>query len=373
MTRVYGTLLKRQEFDPGADGGLGGLELEYVQAIDYGLFDSDDVNEEVIQNQIFIIPFDYDAKSYIVDLIKAWELDTFIEFGSINVGPTNSPTIAPIAPPDSTPLSRAAIGSISACIVLSACLVVAFLFWDRHRKEKVYMQAHARDFETMEYDNAGQPIDWRNPYSPTAPTLNGSPSRSHGGGSPPAQDRAATTRSNSPQTTVSTVLAATPTGPADSSGQSGSSKHSRGGSSRTGSSIPGIPRIPGRQGQSTGTNNFRSSSGGSGGQVFGMLSNDHSRRISDVTDLTSSDFAGGRSDRGSDGLPDGANMLATLPTISDERYGHGTPWSPVYIAEEDYVTSGSQDEESNVVSARGDMNKLGNSMSGFQMEVQDLE
>jgi hypothetical protein len=371
VSRVYGTLVKTQAFTSTTDG-WGRLEIEYVQAIDYGLFETEGVNEDAIRNQIFVTPFEYDAQSYIVDLITTWDLDEWVELVGINVGPTESPTPAPTRPPthpEDEGLSERAIRWISASIVLASILVVTFLFWDRHHKEKVYMQAHARDFETMEYDNAGQPIDWRNPYSPSGgPTPTGSPDRAP---STPPQDRG-TERSASSRTTVSTVPAAATTTPNGGNSRS-NSRHSR---------VTSAPKMPTRDSVVSAVSSLRSSAAGPGSHAFGTPpqrnSNDHARHISDITDLASSDYGTtlARSDRGSDGAADGANMLSTLPTISDERYEPRAPWSPLYIAEEDYVTSGSQDDDSNVnpsVSTKSNNNKLGNSMSGFQMQVQELE
>ena len=365
VSSVYGSLIVDQKFTPKSRG-LGELEIQYVQGIKYGLFDPN-ANRDVIEQQIFVIPFEDDAETYIIDLITTFDLHHWVEVSGVYIGNTQSPTLSPVAPlreSHSGPkLSKRALRVISACIVLSSVLLVAFLFWDRHRKEKLYMQTHARDFETMEYDNTGQPIDWRNPYSPSG-TMNGGSPQSQPGASPP-QDQAVgpicSTRSNSPQTTTSsTVRAAIPSG-------TERSWHNRA------ASLP-VP-VPGHGRQS----NRHSSGANHVLMTPPPLPIDHARHVSvaetDMTDLTFSDGGGGgRSENGSDGAA-GAGHVPMLPAISDEPYGSIT-WSPLHIPEEDlYSSSESQDDGSDPgvnIPRYGD-SKHGNSLSGFQMQVQDLE
>lgn len=354
VSRVHGTLVINQEFTSRGNG-LGTLEIEYVQAIDYGLFDPD-ADVEVLERQMFVDPFQYDAQSYIVDLISLWNLDEWVRIKGVFMGDTEPPTMAPTPAPRPRPsgpdLSRRQLRAISSCTVLGAILIVTALFWDRHRKEKMYLQTHAHDFENMEFDNTGQPVDWRNPYSPTSNMNGGSPHTQPDTPSPPQA------RSNSPNTTgSSTVVAATPSA-------AGSSRHSRG------ISLPAL---------GIGRGSSRSSANASNAVMTPPppMPLDHARLVSvadtDITDLTFSDGGGGgRSERDSDGAGE-APKVPTLPTISD-GYGHA-PWSPLHIPEEDPYGTSQDEEDSNMAEdlAATSNNKFGNTMTRFGMQVEELE
>lgn len=360
VTFVHRPIVRDYNFSLNTEG-VGILEIEYLQAIDYAILQEDGVNEEVWRNDMFLYPFQYDSQTYILDLINAFKLENWVTVGYLGFDPSQVPTPAPsqVAPleVEDPKISPTALRALSASIVLSAILVVAFLFWDRHRKEKLYMETHAHDFETMEYDNAGQAMDWRNPYSPTV-TREGSPISNDGSAIP--QDRGGPTtqitRSSSPQTTVSTVIAATPPGSATARPSGGSH---------------GLPPLPPKDGS-------QQSIGGS------IVSNritttpppiplDHARHISGadtaITDLTYSDGGGGaRSDNGSDGL--GGPNLPVLPTITDERLDRDLSWARLKVTEEEtYSDSGSQDGLST-----GDIENYDNmGTTGFQMLVEELE
>lgn len=360
VTHVHPPIVRSYNFTLNAEG-VGTLAIEYLQAIDYAIITEGGFNEEVWRGDMFLFPFEYDSQTYILDLINAFKLESWItvpyvgfEFSEI---PTAAPSQAFILEDSDAKISQSALRALSASIVLSAILVVAYLFWDRHRKEKLYMETHAHDFETMEYDNAGQAMDWRNPYSPTV-TRDGSPVSIDGSAIP--QDRGGPTtqitRSSSPQTTASTVIAATPPGSATARPSGGSH---------------GLPPLPPRDGSQ------QSSSGGISSHRITTtpppLPIDHARHISgadtEITDITYSDGGGGgRSDNGSDGL--GGPNLPVLPTITDERLDRDLSWSRLKVTEEEtYSDSGSQDGLST-----GDIENYDNmGMTGFQMLVEELE
>jgi hypothetical protein len=357
VTNVHKPIVRDYNFTVNADG-VGVLEIEYLQAVDYAIITEAKINEEEWRNKVFLYPFQYDSQSYILDLINAFQLENWVTVEYVDFQPSEIPTPAPIETSTSAKsLQAPVLRALSASILLSAVIIVAFLFWDRHRKEKLYMETHAHDFETMEYDNAGQAMDWRNPYSPTV-TRDGSPISNDG--SAIAQDRAGlttqVTRSSSPQTTASTVIAATPPGSATTRPSGGSH------------SLPPLPPKDSSQ---------QSSSVGIGGHRITTtpppIPLDHARHISgadtEITDLTYSDGGGGgRSDNGSDGL--GGPNLPVLPTITDERIDRDLSWSQMKITEEEtYSDSGSQDG----LSTGENENYDNMGMTGFQMLVEELE
>jgi hypothetical protein len=154
------------------------LKLEYSQDITYGIYNNLDVTEENVNAFLFVLPFESDSKSYKIELMDALEISNWILLDSITLGdPTPPPTPAPV---NNESLSQTAVRAISASIVLGACVIVAFLLWDRNRKDFRYHEDFSersdepfrrgpsqQELDTTEYDNAGQPIDWANPYSDT--------------------------------------------------------------------------------------------------------------------------------------------------------------------------------------------------------------
>lgn len=104
---------------------------------------------------------------------------------------------------------------------------------------------------------------------------------------------------------------------------------------------------------------------------------DHNRHTSiantEITDITYSD-GGGRSDTGSDGggFPSTGDGLPVLPTISDDHFADRDLWSPLRIPDEENYGSSPGSP------GRGDLrlapsNEIQPSMSGFQMQVEELE
>jgi len=352
---------------------LGRLELEYSQTIDYVLFvPVETTNEDVIRHRVFTLPFENDAGSYILDMVEAFGYDTWIELQDLNAGPTMAPTVSPpVVEEDDddksfgngfTGLSPTAVRSISASVVLAAILIVAVLFWDRHRRENMYKENHhARDLlETMEHDNAGNAGDWKNPFgsmsqadeappppsnpvatasmSAAAAAVGGSGMGDGGGGGITAAsvkvgsssfDRrpTLTVMENKPRPSRdpidSTVMAGTPS---DIEGlQSAPRTPSMGGSARDGGieiDIDAHNRNDDIPGRSQHPSSATSLGGGSGPILHGIFLTPPThprldgRHVSvantEVTDLTYSETG----DRASDG---GAEMF-NLPPISDEGY-----------------------------------------------------
>ena len=240
----------------------------------------------------------------------------------------------------------------------------------------------------------------------------------------PLQQRrgtAATSRSESPQTTVSTIPAATPNSKEDVVVSASTVSAA---SAAIAPSIFHLPRIPPIRNSSLGSGGSSGGGGGGGARTLGGNNNNslgnthilgspplltsnyssrgdytttatntnniHDRRMSDITDLTSSDFGGGggagamigrsdlfleSDDRGE--APDANLQLqptTALPTISDDQYYYhsplddddnnnnntvNNPWSQLYHVNEDFGMRLSHDEDSN-----DNNNTLGASSSG---------
>jgi hypothetical protein len=413
---------------------LGQLELEYSQTIDYVVFgSSENVNEDVVSHQVFLSPFENDAQAYILDLIVVFDLDNWIELHDINAGPTNSPTSAPTVARPFTPaddntdgdgLTNGAVWAISVSIVMAAILVVAFLFWDRHYQENLFKANHARDlFETMEYDNAGNAGDWRNPFGslsqddtpppsqPTAaatvaPAVVSSSTQQNRRRPLHAMESSLSRQSRESQdTNQSTVVASTPpdarairTIPGS---PSMSNVNGRGPQEHQQQDEDNINNDNGDAIEANLHENGRPTSvntrmGGGGGTIRHSIFSTPSphprfdgRHVSvantEITDLTFSEVG----DRGSD-----VAELFTLPPIYDEPYmiHHDNdenpvhinpnldndqdgvvPWSSLHIPQGDaYGTI-----ESAVESVRPGLGDIGFSqtqlMTGFEMQVEELE
>jgi hypothetical protein len=117
------TTFKQQSFQLST----GRLEIEYEQTIVFGRYRPIEDEEE-----LFIAPFTENTQDYIIELLKAWDLDDLIVLKSVLIGEEES------APPptqsQSAGISAGALTAISISIVLGACVVVAFLFWDKRSK-----------------------------------------------------------------------------------------------------------------------------------------------------------------------------------------------------------------------------------------------
>lgn len=348
---------------------------------------------------LFLYPFLYDANSYIVDLIELWDADAWIELKQVVVGETKAPTPAPTIPTAApgvvSNLSSEAIWAISASIVLAAILLVGYLFYDRNKKEKLLLQGQgSQDYDAMQFSREANRDASDNNWPRNFSTASDSRSQP-----PPTPDRQRLRRLN-----TSESARTAPSLPSTSLTLTNSSRHNRTESSVSNTNIS----LPSR---------------------MGLLGNSltlspplppaasHARHTSiaasEITDITYSDGqGGGRSDTASDGSGNNNNNnsgshhlnltnqsnsnnsnthnanngsnhngLPILPTINDEYYERDTPWAPVQIAENDSQSLG-EDDYSDAIDSPIDTGLLGlspsmdparPSMSGFQMQVEELE
>jgi hypothetical protein len=153
-------------------------QMLYSQSFSYGVFGDNDppLESEILQYYLVLLPFVTNSYEYSTALTESLNLTNFVLVTQIDAG--DPPAPAP-TPPQSG-LSMAAVRAISASIVVGACLIVAFLLYDRKRKDggrfpsdsdsdyEESRHRRRRGMDTMEFDNAGQPVDWTNPYSDAA-------------------------------------------------------------------------------------------------------------------------------------------------------------------------------------------------------------
>ena len=376
---------------------LGQLELEYSQTIDYVIFvPLESVNEDMIRHRVFTLPFQNDAQDYIFDLVAAFNYSHWIDFQVINAEPTTAPTESPRPPFDgSTNLPRWAVPTISVGVVMAAILIVAILFWERHRREQDKATRDRVMLETLEHDNAGNAGDWRNPFGTLsqdhAPPPG--PAAVPAAVAPPSHDRRGTINTNesrsrtSHDTTQSTVVAATPPDP---------------GSLRPTSVLPPAGGVDGggdgpRSDAGRPFNTTSMGNSGGGPLQHGIFSTPprlhrlDSRHVSvantEMTDLTFSEVG----DRASDGAE-----LFTLPPISDEAYmiqhdndenhvpmdshtpyddeqqDEAVPWSSLHIPQTDSYGTIHHDGmllQSGMVDPGIGQHHL----TGFEMQIEELE
>jgi hypothetical protein len=120
------TTFKQQSFQLSD----GRLEIEYEQTIVLGRYRP--VEDE---KELFVAPFTENTQDYIIELLKAWDLDDLIVLKSVMVGEEETePPPIPEIPSQSDGISAGALTAISISIVFGACVVVAFLFWDKRAK-----------------------------------------------------------------------------------------------------------------------------------------------------------------------------------------------------------------------------------------------
>ena len=276
------------------------LEIEYSQTIIYGVSDKD-LDENEVNFHVFEAPFEYDSIAYIIALYQSLGAQEWLELVSVTVvGEEPSSR----GNNKDRGLSKRALRSLSVILLLLAGGVVAYLLWERHKNEQRYLQSQifrSQVADTLEFDNAGQPIDWRNPYNEGTTTGGGATSGGSGSAQqslPPPQD-APSTSTPSPIAVIQSRSPRSPRSPKPlyvdrmitttvptTTGSGAGSRHS----SRVGN-ILGLPPLP-----------YRSS---------------HARHsaISDteITDITYSDGGGSGSGSGGDFFPP-----PRLPT-TDER------------------------------------------------------
>lgn len=329
------------------------LQLVYSQDAEFGIYDENLILEDDdVDLRLLLLPFESNAYTYKLTLVEALDIPNWLNIDSITLGdPPPAPTPAPIPPG----LSQTAIRAIAASIVLGACVIVAFMLWDRKRKDARYHresserddEPHHRgpsrqDMDTTEFDNAGQPIDWANPFSDSGVAVVRT-----AGGTLPSHDSSA---SGSATTGIAPLTEGGSIGGEDTGVGVGTTGTTVGTLSTVESVAIPSPMPTGRNGPpssrsyhasrtNSGSGNLPplaptlSSGGGSqlaqgrhplGSRAFPSPLPVHhqggfrhtSVTDTDITDLTYSD-GGYQSDRGSDsGFP------SQLPSISDERYAY---------------------------------------------------
>eukprot|EP00980_Cylindrotheca_fusiformis_P001274 scaffold332_cov117-Cylindrotheca_fusiformis.AAC.34 len=107
----------------------GRLEIEYAQTLVLGRYR--DIGDE---KQFFVIPFTENSQDYVIALLTGLDLDSLISVESVIVGEAE-PTATPDEDDDSG-ISVGALVAISISIVLAACVIVAFLLWDKKAKSQ---------------------------------------------------------------------------------------------------------------------------------------------------------------------------------------------------------------------------------------------
>lgn len=353
---------------------LGRLELEYSQTIDYGIFDPANSNEDLVRNQVFVLPFENDAQAYVLDLILAFDLDNWVTLEEINVGPTPSPTSSPTNDPDdgaNSGLSSRGLRTIAACIVLSAILIAGGLFW--HGTHKSTPDDDDVDGEAYEYDNAGNAGDWINPYG----SMSQEEDTSQAGG-PRPQDRSTMDTIQTSQSMGSTVVAATskPMVPDPAAGDMDSRSYQQ---------IRPIPALAPMTSRSNSRSESAMSSSAPTRHIFATPPRSrsmdrHARYTSQggetvITDLTFSEI-GDRANEVGD--------FTALHAISDEPYtiqhdndedkgarNGGGGLGPMHIPEGDIYGTGASVVK--LPTRPGLGRRMSQHMSGFQMQVEDLE
>jgi hypothetical protein len=162
----------------GEDDSSVMLRISYTQEFVYGLFGDDTMEPEILQDYLVLLPFRMDSYEYSNTLTEALNLTNLVLMREIEAGDPPAPTQAPA--PVGSAISQTAVRAISASFVVGACLIVAFLLWDRNRKDSGRFAADTesdyddsrhgrrRCLDTLEFDNAGQPVDWTNPYNDQA-------------------------------------------------------------------------------------------------------------------------------------------------------------------------------------------------------------
>lgn len=125
------TAFKQQSFQLSN----GRVEIEYEQTLVLGRYRP--IEDE---KELFTIPFTENTQDYIIDLLIAWDLDGLITLESVIVGVEE--VTEPPTPSQGSGISAGALTAISISIVLGACVVVAFLFWDKKAKNERRSQLH---------------------------------------------------------------------------------------------------------------------------------------------------------------------------------------------------------------------------------------
>eukprot|EP00526_Cylindrotheca_closterium_P018273 CAMPEP_0113603926 /NCGR_PEP_ID=MMETSP0017_2-20120614/1529_1 /TAXON_ID=2856 /ORGANISM="Cylindrotheca closterium" /LENGTH=364 /DNA_ID=CAMNT_0000512331 /DNA_START=681 /DNA_END=1776 /DNA_ORIENTATION=+ /assembly_acc=CAM_ASM_000147 len=145
------TVFQRQIFQPED----GRLEIEYEQTLVLGKF-----RETEDDKVLFVAPFVENTQDYVIDLLTTWDLDNLIALRSVIVGKeerTEAPT-----PADDSGISSGALAALAVSIVLGACAVVAFLFWDKKEKWGFRRQNEPSQPTTPIREGVQDSQDWTN-------------------------------------------------------------------------------------------------------------------------------------------------------------------------------------------------------------------
>jgi hypothetical protein len=113
------------------------LNITYTQNVTYTTNLSNITDSEVF-DRLFVIPFQTDSFTYSISLINAMNWSTFVNVRDVTPGETEpepDPTSAPTENENDTgALNSTSTFAISGSIILAACLIVAFLLWERVHK-----------------------------------------------------------------------------------------------------------------------------------------------------------------------------------------------------------------------------------------------
>lgn len=161
------TVFLRQIYQPED----GRLEIEYEQSLVLGKFRETDDDEG-----LFVAPFIENTQDYVIDLLTTWDLDNLIALRSVVVG--RADRMQSPAPPDDSGISSGELAALAVSIVLGACAVVAFLFWDKRGKLNVRRQnqsaqpsspvregaqgSQSHDRTNNDHEGLHNPHGWRN-------------------------------------------------------------------------------------------------------------------------------------------------------------------------------------------------------------------
>jgi hypothetical protein len=311
ITSVDTVFLGQTIIEPGdSDSNRRRLKIQYNQTIVVG-FHVEELEDEEIDFFIFIAPYEYDSQAYLLALVETLDLEEWILLIDIAFGEPTMPTSSPTPKPeDKGELNNIQTALISVVVVFIVCSIL-YVSWDRFKKEDRFRASQLLEQvnETMEYDNAGQPVDWRNPYNDQHNDQHNNPNglAPQPPPPPPPQDANAPPRTNSSGHRRSGSNATIPT-------QNSHSRHSSRGDAT--STLPPLPPLP--QPSNSGRHHRSGDGRTSPGMGHPPSREDNMRHTSitdtELTDITYSDGGGGgRSDSGSD-------FNIGLSTIHDERY-----------------------------------------------------
>lgn len=135
------------------------IQITYSQSVVYGTFEGyTNVTEEELHD-LFVLPFTTDSFRYSNDLVKAMNWSNWVKVDIIDLGPP----VQPLQQKPSNKLMRTIIFSCS--IVLAACLLVAFLLWERNFKGEATNNTAANSSGMREDASASSTINGPPPSS----------------------------------------------------------------------------------------------------------------------------------------------------------------------------------------------------------------